>query len=292
MVGKFVDHHMGDKFLDRHVPALGPFVKDRAAVKPDHVRPGGLVAMRLFGQRDAVVKPAQLERVVKAKLLDRLVLGEILDAQADMGRRFAELRRERRDRLMRHLLDQGEGGGDAVGRWIGHAGEIGSQAAKGKGILRLWFRGKLPAKGVARAKDVKTTSADLDPAAFVSGVESTKRRAEAERLMEVFAQVTGWGPQLWGPPIVGYGRHVCRHGSGHGGTSLVTGLSPRKAELSVCILPGYSDFGPILSRLGLHRLGKACLYIRRLETLDEGVLGKLIAVGVAEMARRYELHPV
>jgi hypothetical protein len=90
----------------------------------------------------------------------------------------------------------------------------------------------------------------------------------------------------------GYGRYVCRDDSGHGGTSLVTGLSPRKAELPVCILPGYSDFGPSRDRIGPHRLRKACLYIRRLETVDEGVLGKLIAVGVAEMARRYELHPV
>jgi hypothetical protein len=142
------------------------------------------------------------------------------------------------------------------------------------------------------AKAAKTTSAALDRGAFMAGVDGPGRRAEAERLMEIFAEVTGWEPRLWGASIIGFGRYAYRYESGQGGTSLVTGFSPRKAELSIYILPGYADFAPILSRLGPHRLGKACLYIKRLDKVDEGVLAELIAAGVAEMTRRYDVHPV
>jgi hypothetical protein len=147
-------------------------------------------------------------------------------------------------------------------------------------------------QGGAMAKEAKTVSAAFDREAFLAGLDSPERRDEAVRLLDLFARVTGWEPRLWGASIVGYGRYDYRYESGHGGTSLVTGFSPRKAELSIYIMPGYADFAPILSRLGPHRLGKACLYIKRLDKVDEGVLAELIAAGIADMAGRYDLHPV
>lgn len=64
---------------------------------------------------------------------------------------------------------------------------------------------------------------------------------------------------MWGPSIVGYDRYEYRYASGHAGTSLATGFSPRKANLVVCILPGYAEAGPLLARLGKHKLGQSCL---------------------------------
>lgn len=61
---------------------------------------------------------------------------------------------------------------------------------------------------------------------------------------------------------------------------MATGFSPRKAECVIYILPGYADFGPILARLGPHRMGKACLYLRRLDGVDEGALADLIRAGL------------
>jgi Domain of unknown function (DU1801) len=92
--------------------------------------------------------------------------------------------------------------------------------------------------------------------------------------------------------MVGFGRYEYRYDSGHGGDSLATGFSPRKAELSVYIMPGYADFSGILARLGPHRTGKSCLYVRRLAAVDEGVLRELIRAGLADLARRWPVHPV
>jgi hypothetical protein len=139
--------------------------------------------------------------------------------------------------------------------------------------------------------DAKTTSAPLDATAWLAGVEET-RRDEAQRLLTLFSSVTGWEPRLWGPSILGFGRYDYRYDSGHSGQSLATGFSPRKAEISVYILPGYADFGPILSRLGPHRVGKSCLYIKRLDRIDETVLAELIRAGLDDLARRWTIHPV
>ncbi|CAN1567665.1 Domain of unknown function DUF1801 [Paracoccaceae bacterium] len=142
------------------------------------------------------------------------------------------------------------------------------------------------------ANEAKTKSAALDREAFLAGVESPERRAEALRLLDLFGRATGWEPRLWGPSIVGFGRYDYLYDSGHRGTSLATGFSPRRAELSVYILPGYTDFGPILSRLGPHRVGKSCLYLKRLDKVDEAVLEELIRAGLADLAKLWPVHAV
>lgn len=141
------------------------------------------------------------------------------------------------------------------------------------------------------AYEAKTKSAPLDRAAWLAGVDPA-RRAEAERLLAIFGGVTGWEPRLWGPSMVGFGRYAYRYDSGHSGESLATGFSPRKAELSLYILPGYGHFGSILARPGPHRLGKACLYVKRLDAVDEAVLGELIRAGVEDLGRRWPVQPL
>lgn len=141
------------------------------------------------------------------------------------------------------------------------------------------------------ANELKTKSAPLDRMAFLARVDEN-RRAEADQLLDLFGRVTGWEARLWGASMVGFGRYAYRYESGHGGESLATGFSPRKAELSVYILPGYADFGPILSRLGPHRIGKSCLYLKRLDKVDRGVLAELIAAGLEDLAGRWPIHPV
>ena len=99
------------------------------------------------------------------------------------------------------------------------------------------------------AGEAKTKSAPLDREVWLAGVDPARRK-EAERLLAIFGDVTGWEPRLWGPSMVGFGRYVYRYDSGHGGESLATGFSPRKAELTIYILPGHADFGGILAMSG------------------------------------------
>lgn len=139
----------------------------------------------------------------------------------------------------------------------------------------------------------KTMPTPVPVTDFFSGVEPPERRAEGLRLDEMFREATGFVPQMWGPSIVGYGRYRYRYryASGREGESLATGFSPRKDALTVYILPGYADFSAILADLGRHRLGKSCLYLRRLSDVDEAVLIRLIRAGLEDLGRRWPVVP-
>ncbi|NJM81316.1 MAG: DUF1801 domain-containing protein [Tabrizicola sp.] len=141
------------------------------------------------------------------------------------------------------------------------------------------------------AYDAKTRPAPLDEAAWLAGVAPETRRDEAARLLTIFREVTGFAPQLWGSSLIGFGRYDYRYDSGHSGSSLATGFSPRKAELSIYILPGYADFGPILARLGPHRAGKSCLYLKSLSRVDETALRELIRAGLDDLSARWTVFP-
>ncbi|MEL7254411.1 MAG: DUF1801 domain-containing protein [Pseudomonadota bacterium] len=125
----------------------------------------------------------------------------------------------------------------------------------------------------------------LTPAAFIATVDHAHRRADAETLLPFFEDVTGFAPKLWSGSMIGYGRYTYRYDSGREGTFFATGFAPRKASMSVYILPGYQDYGDILTRLGPHKTGKSCLYITRLDRIDMDVLRELIEAGLRDLAR-------
>jgi hypothetical protein len=125
---------------------------------------------------------------------------------------------------------------------------------------------------------------------FIGSVAHPTRRADAQRLDEIFREVTGWAPQMWGPSIVGYGSYHYRYDSGREGDALATGFSPRKSNLVVYIMPGYADFDDKLARLGKHKIGKSCLYINKLADVDEEVLKEMIRVGVDDLGKKYPVE--
>jgi hypothetical protein len=133
---------------------------------------------------------------------------------------------------------------------------------------------------------------DATVAAFLDGVSPPARQAEARALHALFAEATGYPARLWPASILGYGRYDYRYASGHGGRSLATGFAPRRAEIVVYILPGHADFGAILADLGPHRLGKSCLYLRRLDAVNRDALARLVRAGLDDLARRWAVHPV
>ena len=137
----------------------------------------------------------------------------------------------------------------------------------------------------------KTRVTATDPTGFIASIDHPTRRADAETLDRLFRRVTGFLPRMWGPTMIGYGQYHYRYDSGSEGDFLATGFSPRKANLSIYILPGYADFGPILSRLGKHRTGKSCLYVNKLADIDPVVLEELIRAGREDLGRRWPVTP-
>ena len=130
-------------------------------------------------------------------------------------------------------------------------------------------------------EDVKT---------FLQEVTPPRRQAEALELDGLFRRVTGWNPQLYKGGMLGYGRYDYVYASGRAGSFLATGFAPRKAKLSIYIMPGYTDFGGILARLGKHTKGKSCLYLNKLADADLDVLAELIRAGLDDLKTRWPIH--
>ncbi|WP_106745562.1 DUF1801 domain-containing protein [Yoonia maritima] len=124
---------------------------------------------------------------------------------------------------------------------------------------------------------------------FITTVEPHRKRDDAVALDALFQKITGWPPRMWGPSIIGYGQYHYTYDSGREGNFLATGFSPRKANLVIYIMPGYTDFSVILGRLGKHKLGKSCLYINKLSDIDIDVLAELIQAGIDDLGRRWPI---
>ncbi|NOR62463.1 MAG: DUF1801 domain-containing protein [Rhodobacteraceae bacterium] len=133
----------------------------------------------------------------------------------------------------------------------------------------------------------KTQENDDDVAAFLQSVENPKRRADAEVVLEMMTRVTGWPAKMWGASIIGFGSYHYKYESGREGDALRVGFSPRKANLVIYIMPGYTDYSEILGRIGKYKKGKSCLYINKLADVDMAVLEELVVAGLADMAEKY-----
>jgi hypothetical protein len=134
--------------------------------------------------------------------------------------------------------------------------------------------------------EIMTKPTAPDPLAHIT---DPAKRAEAEALDTVFRDVTGWAPRSWGTTI-GYGRYAYTYASGRSGDCFATGFNIRARHISLHILPGYSDYPGISARLGPHKRGKACWYIKRLAEIDEAALRDLIRAGLDDLAKKWPIE--
>ena len=137
----------------------------------------------------------------------------------------------------------------------------------------------------------KTKPTEVSVAEFLNDIPHPTRRADGLALDALFRKVTGYTPQMWGPTMVGYGSYDYVYETGHSGTSLATGFSPRKANLVLYILPGYAKLGDMLERLGKHKIGKSCLYINKLADVDMDVVAEIIRAGLDDLATHWPVKP-
>ena len=134
----------------------------------------------------------------------------------------------------------------------------------------------------------KTTGASVD--AYLASRASAEQLADCKAIMAMCKRVTKQQPKMWGPSIVGYGSYTYRYESGRSGDSCLIGFAVRGRELVVYISAESPEQVDLLARLGRHKMGKSCLYFKRLQDLDVKVLEALIAGSVAEVRRQYP-HP-
>jgi len=111
--------------------------------------------------------------------------------------------------------------------------------------------------------------------------------ADCQALMALLQRLTGEPPAMWGPSIVGYGAYSYTYDSGRSGTMCRTGFAIRGRELVVYLVVEGDDQPALLARLGPHKMGNACLYIKRLADVDANVLEQLVAGSLAALQRQY-----
>ncbi len=130
-----------------------------------------------------------------------------------------------------------------------------------------------------------------DVEAAIAAIDHPGKRADAEALLGIFREASGYEPFLANGRLIGFGRYDYTYESGHSGTSLATGFGISKARIALHIMPGYTDFPEIMARLGKHKTGAACVYINKLADADENALRDLIKAGLANLATQWEITP-
>lgn len=135
--------------------------------------------------------------------------------------------------------------------------------------------------------DNKTRPAGAEVDAFIASVAHPVRRADAEALRAMMERLSGEPAALWGSGIIGFGAYHYVYDSGREGDMPLIGFSPRKANMVLYVMPGFSAYEDLLARLGKHKIGKSCLYVNKLADVDMDALEELAAASLAHMRAKY-----
>lgn len=136
---------------------------------------------------------------------------------------------------------------------------------------------------------IKTLVNDTPVSVYVASLSDELRRNEAKELLKIFKLATGMDPKMWGTSIVGYGSyHYKSERSRQEGDWPLSAFSMRKSAISIYIMPGIDKYSELLEKLGKHKTGVGCLYIKKLSEVDSTVLSTIIKNSFNEMKGKYE----
>jgi hypothetical protein len=136
--------------------------------------------------------------------------------------------------------------------------------------------------------EAKFRPAEMSVGEFLTSLDDPQKRADSQTLVKMMSRLTGKKPKMWGYGIVGFGEYHYKYASGREGDSPLAAFSPRKAEFSIYLDAHEShERAELLSRLGKHRMGKGCLYVKRLDQVDLAVLEELVSKSLDTVRTAY-----
>lgn len=135
--------------------------------------------------------------------------------------------------------------------------------------------------------ELKTKKNNDSVGEFMKGIEDPAQRADCRKISAMMKKATGSRPKMWGDSIVGFGSYSYSNSAGKDFEWMLTGFSPRKRATSVYIMAGFDRFDALMKKLGRFKTGKSCLYIKRLDDIDEVVLQQLVDASVKQMRRKH-----
>ena len=136
--------------------------------------------------------------------------------------------------------------------------------------------------------ELKTRETDESVSAFLNAVPDDKQRADSWEILSLMEEATGAEPKMWGTSIVGFGNYSYKYETGRTGEWFLAGFSPRKKTLTLYIMAGFDDYEDLLKRLGKFSTGKSCLYINKLEDVDQDALKELVRKSARHVAETNE----
>ncbi len=134
---------------------------------------------------------------------------------------------------------------------------------------------------------LKTQETDESVISFIESIDSDKKKSDAYKLLEIFTETSGYPAKMWGESIIGFGSYHYKYPTGHEGDAALVGFSPRKAKISLYFATGDEQRKALLSELGKHTSGAACVYINKLDDIDSDVLKKLILQSIEFLQNLY-----
>ena len=135
--------------------------------------------------------------------------------------------------------------------------------------------------------EAKTKPTERSVDSFIATVEDDKVRADCYTIINLMEKVTGESHKMWGPAIVGFGKYTYKYESGRSGEICMTGFSLRKANITLYVLAGFPGQAELLQKLGKHKSGKGCLYIKKLDDINIDVLESLIKESIKFLKEKY-----
>lgn len=138
------------------------------------------------------------------------------------------------------------------------------------------------------AKSNKTTITDVSVTDFINSfVHNEQKKTDSLQLIELMRKWSGFEPKMWGPTIIGFGSYHYKYASGHEGDAPIVGFSPRKAEFSLYVFSPIDDCKDLLPDLGKFKMGKVCIYVKKLSDINLQVLEKLCKISIAYISEHH-----
>ena len=137
--------------------------------------------------------------------------------------------------------------------------------------------------------ELKTKANESSVDAFLISISDEKKRKDSYAIIEMLRKITKHKPKMWGGSIIGFDSFHYKYATGHEGDMPLVGFSPRKANITVYLMGGFHTRQDLMEKLGKHKTGKGCLYIKTLDDVDPGVLKQVIEVSISAMKKQAEL---
>jgi len=131
----------------------------------------------------------------------------------------------------------------------------------------------------------KTTNANVTE--FIQNVDNEVKRKDSFELVEIFKSVSGFEPKMYGPTIIGFGNYHYKYDSGHEGDAPIAAFSPRKDSLVLYFSPEFETREKLLEKLGKHKNGKSCVYVKKLADIDREILKELLEESIKDITAKY-----